>query len=409
MTSSLHQAMTDLAAEVPEWTTPPPPEPLWTRGRRARRLARITSVALVAAVVVLLASGLTVLRSAPTRTVPAGEGRLTYPTVVREWFPLTLPSDEPPVFGLVVAPNANSTGLYAVMRTGILATVPGPSMLQGARSIAPDGVHVMATEGIVDLGEGLLTRTVNEATPSEERTGTGGLWSRDSQHVLVATAEGPVVFDLFANRVLEPALGDADVLPAGWSGPSTVLGVRVRSEGDVPGADILSRALGDSRWQTVARVDVSDVDTPLNAYASPEGSRLLLIGADRRALLVDTQSGTRLPLGSSAAPAGWDICEPVWRGQEPLLAGGGLRRASGESVMSFSGPMDLECIRLAGDVLTGDPQVDTAAAARERTVLVLLSLAGVLGLIGAGWIIVGLRESRRRGERFLPMIYVQRF
>lgn len=71
--------------------------------------------------------------------------------------------------------------------------------------------------------------------------------------------------------------------------------------------------------------------------------------------------------------------------------------------------MDLGCVTLAGNELTGTPEPHPSGVLREQVWRVALPVGAALALIGAVWIVLALRRSRRHGERFLPMIYVQRF
>ena len=183
----------------------------------------------------------------------------------------------------------------------------------------------------------------------------------------------------------------------------------------------MTRGLTDTTWTTAAAVDVGEVEgrvAPTAVDASPDGSRLLLryptsTGSDAGwAVLVDARSGQRVAF-TGAGPstvAAWDDCTPVWQGDQPLTASGGLRRpGDGASVMEFSGRVVLGCVTLAGNELTGTPDPSSAGLLRERVWRVALPVGGALALAGAWWMVVALRRSRRHGERFLPMIWVQRF
>ena len=80
--------------------------------------------------------------------------------------------------------------------------------------------------------------------------------------------------------------------------------------------------------------------------------------------------------------------------------------------MEFSGRLDLGCVALAGTELTGTPDRHSAGVTRERVWRAALPVAAGLALVTAVWVVVALRRSRRLerpGERWLPMIYVQRF
>ena len=154
--------------------------------------------------------------------------------------------------------------------------------------------------------------------------------------------------------------------------------------------------------------------SPSRVFAAPDGSRLLLIWpaepGPARSVLVDARTGTPVSFAGETATTTikWDNCDPVWRAGQPLSAQGGLRRpATGEDIMRFSGHSEHGCVSLAGNELTGAPAPGAAGAWQERTWqawTAALPFGGVLALVGAVWMVLALRRSRRHGEHFLPMI-----
>ena len=91
-----------------------------------------------------------------------------------------------------------------------------------------------------------------------------------------------------------------------------------------------------------------------------------------------------------------------------VLKDAGLRRpVSGEDVMSFSGHTQHGCVALAANELTGAPAPGAAGVWRERlwqVWIAALPVGGAVALLGAVWMVVALRRSRRHGEDFLPMV-----
>jgi len=157
---------------------------------------------------------------------------------------------------------------------------------------------------------------------------------------------------------------------------------------------------------------------PSAAHASPDGSSVLVIfpavtGSDAVAgVLVDTRTGERVAFagGGIDATGDWDACDPVWQGNVPLTASGGLYRAAdGAAVMEFSDRLDFGCVTLAGNELTGAPEARSAGLVREQVWGVALPIGVGLVVIALVWSAVALRRSRRRGERFLPWILTYPF
>ncbi len=425
-TGELTRLLTGAADDIVEHRTAPGPDipQLWRRGRRVTWAARTAAAGILGVVLLLVATGGVLLSGIPA-TVPSVGGMLTYPEVVSDLFPELLRTGDEPIFGLVATvPTASeSDDSLVIERRGALASL-GTSAVRAdhivltaggtAPALAPDGKRVRSSEGIVDLTDGSLTRPNSTDPVIQSLTGSRSVWSPDSQHVLVDTANGPAVLNVYADPVLTPAAGDQQVRAAGWRDITTLLGVRPAAGG---GLDIVTRGLTEPRWTTVGTVAADAVRgsaTPSRVFAAPDGSRLLLVwpgGSDpARSVLVDARTGARVPLAgeTSATTAVWGSCDPVWQAGQPLLADGGLRRpASGETVMAFSGHTRHGCVALAGNELTGTPAPGAADAWQERLWRLwaaALPLGGVLALVGLVWMVVALRRSRRHGERFLPMV-----
>ena len=185
------------------------------------------------------------------------------------------------------------------------------------------------------------------------------------------------------------------------------------STGDA-GLEVVTHALGSTGWVSATPIPGAPVDdrsTPQAAYASPDGSRLLLVypgggGDPTTARLVDTRSGRPVPFAGANSPSvvGWGSCDPVWQAGQPLVADGGLRRPAGaESVMEFSGAAVADLRHPGGDELTGSP-VQGSGVWRDRIWRLVLPLGGLLVLVGGVWMVVALRRSRKHGEDFLPMV-----
>jgi len=394
---------------------------LWRRGRRVTWAGRAAAALIVAVVTVIVATGGLLLSGLPVAT-PAQGGAPTYPEVVSDLFVQDRKAVSGEIFGLVAATPSDSQpdDTLVIERQGSLATLRTPASSRGehlrlssgaALSLAPDGRRAWTSEGILDLDDGFMTQPLAGSLAS---IGVPGVWSPDSEHVLIDTGDGPAVLNRYADIVLSPAPGDEEVRPAGWGDASSVLAVRPSVDGRL---DIVTRGLTDPTWQTVARVAIVAVDgvgAPSRLFAPPDGSRLLLIWADgsvpERSVLVDARTGSEVPLAgqTSATTVAWDTCDPVWQAGQPLLAYSGLRRpATGESVLTFSGHRQHGCVSVAGNELTGAPATGAAGAWQERAWqlwLAALPYGGALALVGLVWMVLALRRSRRHGERFLPMV-----
>lgn len=424
-TEELTRLLTGAADDVLERDRVPAPDApvLWRQGRRVTWTGRAAAAVIAAVVLFLVATGGVALTGI-SPTVPASGGTSTYPKVVSDMFVKDLPSDTGRIFGLVVtAPTASQPAdTLAIQRRGVVASLRSanpsngePIVLAhgGAPVLSPDGLHAITTDGVVQFDGGVAIPPVVSYPTIPTRTAVNDVWSPDSQHVLLSTVGGPAVTNGYASVVITPAPGDAFIRAAGWRDKDTVLGVRPAADG---GLDIVARALTEPQWSTIGTVAADGVADPASltrAYASPDGSRLLLIYPDSgsgRAVLVDTSTGARVPFAGEAGPAmvAWDTCAPVWQDGQPLLADGGLRRpVTRESVMRFSGHGDHGCVSMAGNELTGSAAQGAAGAWRERAYqlwIAALPLGGGLVLVGTIWMVIALRRSRRHGEDFRPMI-----
>ena len=120
------------------------------------------------------------------------------------------------------------------------------------------------------------------------------------------------------------------MLPAGWLDSDTLLGVRVGPAAGDAGLEVVTHALGSTGWVSATPIPAAPVDdrsTPQAAYASPDGSRLLLVypgggGDPTTARLVDTRSGRPVTFAGANSPSvvGWGGCDPVWQAGQPLAA-----------------------------------------------------------------------------------------
>jgi hypothetical protein len=385
-------------------------------------------VALIAAVVTLIVSTGALLVSGLPSTTPATGEAATYPEVVSDLFIQDTKAMSSPIFGLVAETPTGSQPDDTLMieRQGALATLITAAATNGEHprlssggtlALAPDGRRVWTSEGILDIDDGFVTHPLASSPASNSMR---GVWSPDSEHVLIDTVDGPAVTNRFADVVLSPVPGGEQVRAAGWRDATTVLGVRPSADGRL---DVVTRRLTDPTWQTAARVALDAVNGatwPSRAYAAPDGSRLLLIflpaGSDpARSVLVDARTGEKVPLvgESSTTTVAWDNCDPVWQAGQPLLANNGLRRpATNQSVMSFSGHRQHGCVSVAGNQLTGAPTPGAAGALKEHAWqlwVAALPYGGVLALVGLVWMVVALRRSRRHGERFLPAVVARLF
>jgi hypothetical protein len=430
-TDELTRLLTGAADGVVERQRVPGPDApaLWRRGRRTTWLARGAAAGLAAALVVVGGALVAVVRAAPA-TVPSDGTSLTYPELVSDLFTSGDPPTPGRVFGLVALPGQypQATKVGVVERSGALVGLPSwstsgtgidPSFLgDPGGALAPDGVHLLIGDGIVDLTDGSLARPLLVEGVSQVAVGSRAVWSPDSQHVALGTLAGPSVLDRRADVVLRPAQGDADVLIAGWRDDDTLLGLRGPSATDGSALDVVERGLGDPEWSTLTTISTDAVKvadaagqlSPSAVFASPDGSRLLLVDRAGHSVLVDTATGRRAQFAgaaSASAEVAWDGCHPVWQGDQPLLAGGGLKRpGDGATVLAFPDRVDAGCVTLAGNELTGAPAPGRAPV--EQLWSVALPVFWVLLLVGAVWLtvwmVVALRRSRRHGDTFLPMM-----
>jgi hypothetical protein len=421
-TDELARVLRSSAADLVDRANLPGPDAtaLWGRGRRARTLAR-AAIAGLAAVTVLLVAALALVMRPVTPTEPADGVPSTYPAFVSDLFPGSFEPGPVAVFGLVAATGEGPVNAFVVNRSGLLDAVSGSSPAGEGGVLAPDGHHLLTPEGIADLRDGSVVRPMRGEPNPGGQIGSDARWSPDSVHVLVDTAAGPTVIDSFANPVWVPSGDDGEVLPAGWLDASTAMGVRERAVDGIRTLELVTRGLGETGWTAVRPIDVGAVEgqaVPGTVHASPDGSRLLLrypVASSSDAgwgVLVDTRTGQRVAFagGDRSTVVGWDACTPVWQRNEPLTASGGLHRpADGAAVVEFSGRLELGCVSLAGNELTGSADPRSAGLLREQVWRVALPLGAALGVVALVWSAVALRRSHRRGERFLPWILTYPF
>ncbi|HOB80214.1 MAG TPA: hypothetical protein PLO87_12910 [Ornithinibacter sp.] len=393
---------------------------LWGRGRRSAMVSRLAAAGLTGLALLLVAAVALVMRT-PVLAPPAdGEGP-PYPQFVSALAPGSFRGGPSPVFALVAAVGDAPVETYVVTRAGLLDAVHGTSPAARSGVLAPDGHHLLTSEGIVDLRDGSLVQPMRGEPDPGGPVLSDGRWSPDSQLVLLDTADGPTVLDAFANPLWVTATDDTAVLPAGWLDAATALGVRVSDVDGIRTLHLVTRSPGDAAWTDLRPIDggaVEGLGSPSAAHASPDGSSVLVIfpavtGSDAVAgVLVDTRTGERVAFagGDIDAPGDWGACDPVWQGNVPLTASGGLYRAAdGAAVMEFSDRLDFGCVTLAGNELTGAPEARSAGLVREQVWGVALPIGVGLVVIALVWSAVTLRRSRRRGERFLPWILTYPF
>ena len=429
-TDELTRLLTGAADDIVERDRVPAPDApvLWRRGRRTTWAGRGAAAGLAAALVLVGGALVAVVRDTPS-TVPSNGSLLTYPELVSDLFTSSDPADPGPVFGLVDLPGTYPQGraVGVIDRSGALTALPSwarsadvdlESIGGPGSALGPDGTHLLTPDGIVDLTDGTLTRLLLVEGVSQVAAGSRAVWSPDSQHVALGTLEGPSVLDRFADVVLEPAAGDAGVLMAGWRDDDTLLGLRSPSSTDGTAFDIVARSLGDAEWTTVSTISADAVKvagatgqlSPSAVFASPDGSRLLLVDRGGHSALVDTATGQRVAFAGAAPSAtdvAWGVCAPVWRDNEPLQATGGLRRpGDGATVLAFADRVDAGCVTLAGNELTGTPAPGRATTERVWSVILpvfwALLLLAVVSL--TVWMVLALRRSRKHGDDFLPMM-----
>lgn len=397
---------------------------LWRRGRRTTWAGRVAAAGIVAFVIFLVATGGLLVSGLPA-TAPAQGGGLTYPEVVSDMFVDQLQAGAGPVFGLVrTVPTASQPDeILVIQRRGSLARLQTTDPSNGepiilsngvASVLAPDGQRALTSQGVAVVDDGVVIAPVVTYPEIPARTRVHDVWSPDSQHVLLSTVGGPAVTNGYADVVLAPGPGDQDVSAAGWRGNDTVLGVRPAVGA---GLDIVARGLTEPRWSKVGSIAADAVavaPSPAKVFASPDGSRLLLVNAagatPARSVLVDATTGARVPFAGEtpSTTIAWGRCDPVWQAGQPLDADGGLRRpATGESVLRFSGHSQPGCVSLAGNELTGAPAPGGADAWQERAWQLwtaALPVGGVLIVVWTVWMLVALRRSKKHGEDFLPMM-----
>jgi hypothetical protein len=430
-TDELTRLLTGAADDIVERERVPAPDTpvLWRRGRRTTWAGRAAAAGIAAALVLVGGALVSVVRAAP-ETVPSDGTSLTYPELVSDLFTSSDRAGSGPVFGLVALPGdyPQATTIGVVERSGALVGLPSwsssgtgldLSSLDDPRAVlAPDGRHALIQGGVLDLTDGSLARLLVTEGVQQAIIRGRSAWSPDSRHVAVSTPDGPAVLDDFADVVLQPASGDAAVLVAGWRDDDTLLGLRSPSATEGSAFDIVERGLGDPQWSTLTTISTDAVQlagaarqlSPSDVFASPDGSRLLLVDRGGHSALMDTATGQRVAFAGAASAStdgAWDGCHPVWQDDQPLLAGDGLKRpGDGATVLAFSDRVDAGCLTLAGNELTGAPAPGRASVERVWSIilpvfLVLLLVATVWLIV---WMVVALRRNRRHGDTFLPMI-----
>jgi hypothetical protein len=430
-TDELTRLLAGAADDLVERERVPGPDTslLWRKGRRTTWLTRGAAAGLAAALVLVAGALVAVVRAAPV-SVPSDGTSLTYPQLVSDLFTGRDHAAPGPVFGLVALPPVDHQGSTTgvIDRSGALTGLPRwptpgttadlDSLEDPGGALAPDGIHLLIREGIVDLTDGTLTRPLLVDGVSQVAIGSRAVWSPDSRHVALGTFEGPFVLDHFADVVLGPAPGDRGVMLAGWRDDATVLGLRSPSTTAGAAFDIIARGLADPGWTTVTTISADAVKvadaagqvSPSAVFTSPDGSRLLLVDRGGHSVLVDTTTGQRVAFAGAASASTdvpWDGCAPVWQDDQPLRASGGLRRpGDGAPVLTFADRVDAGCVTLAGNELTGIAGPGRATAERVWSAFLpvfwVLLLVGVVSLIV--WMVLALRRSRKHGEDFLPMI-----
>ena len=454
-TDELTRLLVGAAGDIVERERVPGPDApsLWRRGRRTTWLARGAAAGLAAALVLVGGALVAVVRDRPA-TMPSDGTSLTYPRLVSDLFTEGDAAEPGPVFGLVALPPLDHRGSHTgvIDRSGVLSGLPRwsgstttidlDSLEDPGGALAPDGVHLLIRDGIVDLTDGSLTRPLMVEGVSQVALDGRAVWSPDSRHIAVGTLQGPLVLDSFADVVTQRrrAPGDTNVLLAGWLDNATVVGVRTPSGpplgAPAPGTpgtpetagaataalDIVARGLGEADWSTLSVVSPDAVKAAgtgglaslTAAYASPDGSRLLLVGRDGHSALVDTVTGQPVAFAGAESASGpaptsvtWDACDPVWQDDQPLLADGGLHRPGDRrAVLAFADRVQAGCVTLAGNELTGTPAPGRASSEQVWRIAlpVFWALALVAALALTVWTVVALRRSRRHGEDFLPML-----
>lgn len=430
-TDELGRLLTDAADDIVRRRRDSAPRTplLWRRGRRATWLVRGAAAGLAVALVLLGGTLVGVVRATPA-TVPADGSAATYPQLVSDLFTRDDAAAPGPVFGLVALPSVEGTGsdLGVLDRGGALtapprwsastATVDLHSLGNPVGALAPDGVQLLVRDGILDMTDGSLARPLMVEGVSQVAIGSRAVWSPSSEYVAFGGIDGPTVIDRRADVVLAPAGGDTGVLVAGWRDDTTLLGLRTTSGTAGSAFDIVTRRVGDPGWRTLSTVgtdavavrDATGQVTPSAVFASPDGSRLLIVDSGVHSMLVDTLTGQRVAFAGAtlaAVDVAWDGCDPVWLGDQPLRASGGLHRpADGRAILAFSDRVEARCVSLAGNELTGTPAPGRAAV--EQVWRVALPVFWVLLVAGALWVtawsVTALRRSRRHGEDFLPIV-----
>ncbi len=430
-TDELGRLLTDAADDIVRrrHVAGPPAPLLWRRGRRATWLVRGAAAGLAVALVLLGGTLVAVVRATPA-TVPADGSAATYPQLVSDLFTRDDAAAPGPVFGLVALPSETGTGsdLGVIDRGGSLtapprwsastATVDVHSLGNPVGALAPDGVHLLVRDGILDLTDGSLARPLMVEAVSQLVIGSRAVWSPSSGYVAFDGVDGPTVIDRRADVVLAPVPGDAGVMTAGWRDDTTLLGLRTPSGTAGSAFDVVTRRLGDPGWRTLSTIRTDAVQvrgatvqvTPSAVFASPDGSRLLIVDSGVHSVLVDTTTGQRVAFAGAASASvdvAWDGCDPIWLGDQPLRASGGLHRpADGRTILAFSDRVEARCVTLPGNQLTGTPAPGRTAVEQVWRVALpaLWVLVVVAALWGTVWSVTAVRRSRRHGEDFLPIV-----
>lgn len=419
MSSTLGQELTALVENIHDSGGTAAAD-LWRAARARRRWAAARSV--VAAAFALAVVALVVwpgLAAAPTPPAsPVAPSTVTtYPSVIpNPHFALSALDAHRPM----VATYVDGQTLYAVDDRGQAWKAPSAPGLRQYAAVSPDGRYATDGWAVYDFLGGTTSRLSNIPDLPLDSVRTGGAWSPDSSHFVVAAtgsratlALGTAAGSLEAMPPVPSASGTAALVLVSWLDQRTVLIVIPASptpQDQTRGAELLAFTwtVGSGAWNPRATLQLPPSSTMGDVKAniigtSPDGRTL--------ALPVDLDAGRRsgVELVTWRLPARPDqTAEPItalpatlfnidgitWRGRDLVVVRAGVSRVvdTGQVLSRVTSGESRPMSWRAG-AFEGQPYYNSSAVWRDR-LFVWAVLVGCLLLTG-----IGIRLARPLARR----------
>jgi hypothetical protein len=311
-----------------------------------------------------------------------------YPVrIAKPLFMDSLETDSGPVAGQLVT-HADGEDRYAITENGGLLSIPyGDTTGDFLPALSPDGTKLgylrdASTFVLQDLSAGRLVEfdeigdnRSDSTLPYMTQGQAPGFWSPSTQQLLImgwrpdagsishlAVGLDGTVTEVPSPR--RPASGRRAGHTAGWVDDKHVGWVQdVRRDGSSVVDFVVTDLAGTevTRTPLAVRIDEARV-SQWSGTLSDDATRLLLLTDDPEQLwLVDTETGQVLDEGNSSSHM--SRCSPSWRGDEPIIpayltndeGGGQLTTLAGERVAVVDPALNVSCIAMASQGLTGSP------------------------------------------------------